>query len=446
MRVRLELVFSVVVIFVCFQSLPSAAVSESKVIKLRINGGRLIGQIEKLSEFGRNPQGGIERVAFSEADISAREYMMTMIRNLGLKVHIDEAGNIMSWKAGSDPKLPPILFGSHIDTVPNGGTYDGALGVLAALECFQTLDEKKIITRHPLENVIFSDEEGGSIGSLAMIGELPPASLETVSQSGKTVRDGIRVLGGNPDAVSAAARRTGEIRAYLELHIEQGGRLDSLGKEIGVVEGIVGIHHWEVRIEGVSNHAGTTPMNVRQDALLAASYLIIAVNRAVTAIPGDQVGTVGKIGAEPGAANVIPGLVVLTLELRDLSEDKIQKLYQEIRKEALSIEQKTGTRIAFNPLEPASHPAPSDPRVRSCIAQAAGDLGHSTIFLPSGAGHDAQNLARIAPMGMIFVPSVKGISHSPKEYSRPEDIERGANVLLQTILRIDEGCLEDKPR
>ena len=444
MRGRFALTCLVLFILVCLQSYSSGPLSDSSSQKIRINGRRLIGQIEKLSEFGLNSRGGIDRMAFNEADVKAREFIISSIRNLGLMVHVDEAGNIIGREEGTDSNLPPILIGSHIDTVPNGGKYDGALGVLAAIECCRVIDEEKIRTRHPLEIVIFSDEESGSIGSRALIGELPESAMGTVSQSGKTVREGIRFLGGNPENASAAARREGKIKAYLELHIEQGGKLDSQKKNIGVVEGIVGINHWEVRIEGVSNHAGTTPMNMRRDALLAASHLIISVNRVVTTLPGNQVGTVGKIIAEPGAPNVIPGLVALTLELRDLSEEKIQRLYQEIRQEASAIEQKTGTRMTFNPIEPASLPAPTDPRVRGCIDQAARDLGLSTLFLPSGAGHDAQNIARIAPMGMIFIPSVGGISHSPNEYSRPEDIERGANVLLLTVLKIDQGCLDDK--
>ncbi len=366
---------------------------------------------------------------------------MSLMRELGLDVRIDEAGNIIGRREGSGKGLPSILFGSHLDTVPNGGKYDGALGVLAALECVETLQHNGVKTRHPLEVVVFSDEEEGTIGSLAMTGRLPTEALDATSQSGKTLREGVRLLGGDPENLDHAVRQPGDVAAFLELHIEQGGILASRKIDIGIVEGIVGISRWEVTIEGASNHAGTTPMALRRDALLAASHLVIVVNKVVTSIPGNQVGTVGKIRVEPGAPNVIPGFASMTIELRDLAESKIRALHDQIRQEASLIEEKTGARISFAELGPPSLPAPTDPRVRRCLGEAARELGLSTEFMPSGAGHDAQNIARIAPTGMIFVPSVGGISHSPKEYSRPEDIEHGANVLLLAILKIDQGCL-----
>ena len=275
-----------------------------------------------------------------------------------------------------------------------------------------------------------------------MIGELTPEALEVVSHSGETVRQGIRAIGGDPDKLSEAVRRKGEIKAYIELHIEQGGILDAGRINIGVVEGIVGINWWDVTIEGFANHAGTTPMDRRQDALLAAAHLIIGVNKVVTGVPGRQVGTVGRIKAEPGAPNVIPGKVVMSLELRDLSAEKINSLYERILEEAKAIEQKTGTKITFTPIDATAVPAPTDERLRKIIAESARELGLRFQFMPSGAGHDAQDMARIAPTGMIFIPSVGGISHSPKEYTRPEDMANGANVLLQTILKIDRGALD----
>jgi N-carbamoyl-L-amino-acid hydrolase len=232
-------------------------------------------------------------------------------------------------------------------------------------------------------------------------------------------------------------RRPKEVAAYLELHIEQGGILDSRKIHIGIVEGIVGIQRWDVRIEGFANHAGTTPMSMRQDALLAAARFVIAVEGIVTNVPGTQVGTVGRIRVEPGAVNVIPGLAVLSLELRDLSEEKIRLLFGHIQKEAKAIEERTGTKVTFSSSDSGAAPALTNLLLQKAIADAAGRLGLSTLRLPSGAGHDAQNMARIAPMGMIFIPSVGGISHSPREFSRPEDLANGANALLQTILLID---------
>jgi N-carbamoyl-L-amino-acid hydrolase len=409
---------------------------------LRVNAKRIEQRTLQLSTFGKNPQGGVSRVAFSEADIQGRHYIMSLMREAGLTVRVDAAGNIIGRREGRDSKLPPILFGSHIDSVPGGGNYDGDVGVIGAIECAQVLHENGVVTRHPLEVVVFSDEEGGLIGSRAMIGELTPEALEVMSHSGKTVRQGIRAIGGDPDKLSEAVRRKGEVKAYIELHIEQGGILDAGRINIGVVEGIVGINWWNVTIEGFANHAGTTPMDRRQDALLAAAHLIIAVNKVVTSVPGRQVGTVGRITAEPGAPNVIPGRVVMSLELRDLSAEKIKSLFERIQEEAKAIEQKTGAKITFTPIDANSIPALTDERLRKIIAESARELGLSYQFMPSGAGHDAQDMARIAPTGMIFVPSVGGISHSPKEYTRPEDMANGANVLLQAILKIDQGALD----
>jgi N-carbamoyl-L-amino-acid hydrolase len=409
---------------------------------LRVNAERIEQRIKELSEFGRNPEGGVSRVAFSEADVQGREYIMSLMREAGLAVRIDAAGNIIGRREGRDAKRPSIVFGSHIDSVPHGGNYDGDVGVISAIEAAQVLQENGIITRHPLEVIVFSDEEGGLVGSRAIIGDLSQEALEVVSHSGKTIGEGIRYIGGDPDRLDEALRQKDEIKAFIELHVEQGGVLDSKGIQIGVVEGIVGINWWDVTIEGFANHAGTTPMDQRRDALLAAANLIIAVNKVVTSVPGRQVGTVGRIKAEPGAPNVIPGRVVMSLELRDLSADKINQLYQSIRREAETIAQKTGTKITFTPIDVTAVPAPTDERIRRIIAESAEELGLSYQFMPSGAGHDAQDMARITPTGMIFVPSVGGISHSPKEYTRPEDMANGANVLLQTILKIDQGALD----
>jgi N-carbamoyl-L-amino-acid hydrolase len=231
-------------------------------------------------------------------------------------------------------------------------------------------------------------------------------------------------------------RKRGDIAAYLELHIEQGATLDSEKINIGIVEGIVGINWWDVTIEGFANHAGTTRMDQRQDALLAGARFIDAVNRIVTSEPGRQVGTVGRIQALPGAPNVIPGKVVLSLELRDLDAAKIDSLYQKILAESQKISQATRTRFDFKEIN-VNIPAPTDVRIRGLIAESAKELGLTTKNLPSGAGHDAQDMARLGPVGMIFVPSAGGISHSPKEFSTPGDIANGANVLLHTLLKLD---------
>jgi N-carbamoyl-L-amino-acid hydrolase len=403
---------------------------------LKINPERILVRLEALGEIGRTAEGGVSRPAFGEADLEGRTYVIGLMKEAGLEIRIDPVGNIIGRQAGKNKAAPPIVIASHLDSVPNGGKYDGALGVIAALECVQALEEGGIETRHPLELIVFTDEEGGLIGSRGMAGELDEKTLDIVSQSGKTVREGITALGGNPALIKEAVRAKGDIASYLEIHIEQGSVLDSRRTAIGVVEGIVGIARWDVTIEGSANHAGTTPMGERHDALLAAARLILAVNWTVTAEPGRQVGTVGRIQAEPGAVNVIPGKVVMSLELRDLSMDKVRSLFSRIQAEGRRIEAETNTRISFTMLEETS-PALTDPQLRSLIRESAADLGLSSLDMPSGAGHDAQSIARIAPIGMIFIPSVGGISHSPKEFSRPGDIANGARVLLRALLKAD---------
>ena len=403
---------------------------------LRVNGKRLNESLSALAEFGKTADGGVTRLAYSEADRAAREYVMGLMRAATLEVRIDAAGNIIGRRAGRDAALPPILFGSHIDSVPDGGRYDGNVGSMGAIEVAQTLADSNVGTRHPLEVVIFQNEEGGLIGSRGMIGALTERELDLVSRSGKTIREGIAVIGGNPSELARARRKPGGIAAYLELHIEQGAVLDTEKIDIGVVEGIVGINWWDVTVQGFANHAGTTPMDRRRDALLAAARFIEAVNRVVTSVPGRQVGTVGRIQALPGAPNVIPGTVVLSLELRDLDAAKIAMLYERIRAEARRIGDASGTTFDFKEIN-VNEPAPTDRRLRGMIADAARELGLTTKLMPSGAGHDAQDMARIGPAGMIFVPSVGGISHSPRELSRAEDITNGANVLLGTVLEFD---------
>jgi N-carbamoyl-L-amino-acid hydrolase len=402
---------------------------------------RMEARIHALSQFGANPEGGVSRVAFSDADIAGREYVKGLMRDAGLSVRVDAAGSIIGRRDGSDPRLPAIMLGSHIDSVPHGGNYDGDVGVIGAIEVAQLLREHAIATRHPLEIVSFTDEEGGLVGSLAMVGRLPSASLDEVSHSGKTIREGVRAVGGDPGHLELARRKPGELAAYVELHIEQGAFLYRDHVDIGVVEGIVGIRRWDVMVEGVANHAGTTPMNQRRDALLSAAELALAVNRVATTRPGRQVATVGMIRAEPGAPNVIPGRVVMSLEIRDLAAAVIQQVFDMISTEARSIAAARQTPITFREFD-AAEPAPTDERMRRIIAASAKDLGLSYRLMPSGAGHDAQDMTHIAPTGMIFVPSVDGISHAPKEYTSPQDMANGANVLLRTVLAVDGGALE----
>jgi len=403
---------------------------------LRVNGARINNHLSALSKFGANLQGGVSRVAYSEADLQGRAFVSGLMKEAGLQVHIDAAGNIVGRRPGTDPVLKPLLVGSHVDSVPMGGNYDGDVGSLSAIEVAQILNERRIALRHPLEVIVFQNEEGGTIGSQAITEGLSSSQLAIISHSGKSIRDGIRSIGGDPDVLDAARRQPGSVAGYFELHIEQGGKLERENIDIGVVEGIVGILDAEVTIEGFANHAGTTPMDQRRDAMLSAARFIEKVNQVVTGTPGAQVGTVGWLKAEPGAYNVIPGKVTLGLEVRDLDEQKFTGIFHRLQNEAEVLGRRNQTHFHFG--EPLLvHPALTDPAMRKLIDDSAHSLGFSTKSMPSGAGHDAQEMARLGPVGMIFVPSIGGISHSPKEFSRPKDIENGANVLLQSVMAFD---------
>lgn len=402
----------------------------------RVSGERLMENLRGLSEYGKNPQGGVSRVAYSDADRAGREFVLGLMREAGLEVSIDFAGNLVGTRPGTEPGLKPIVIGSHIDSVPEGGNYDGDVGSLAAIEVARTLQEQGVRLRHPLQVIIFSNEEGVMLGSSAIGRKAEAARLDAVSQSGKVVRDGVRFLGGDPDRIAEVSRQPGSIAAYLELHIEQGGVLEKEKLQIGIVEGIVGILNSEVTISGVANHAGTTPMDLRQDALLAAGRFIERFNQLITSVPGRQVGTLGWIEAEPGAYNVIPGKVTLGLEIRDLDAAKIESLFGKSRQVAEEVGRLNGTTFMFSPRD-LSLPALTDRNLQEVIGANAKRLGLSSRRMPSGAGHDAQEMANLGPIGMIFIPSVGGISHSPREFSQPGDIENGANVLLGTVLSVD---------
>jgi N-carbamoyl-L-amino-acid hydrolase len=288
--------------------------------------------------------------------------------------------------------------------------------------------------------VVWQNEEGGLYGSHAATGVVTAQELAAVSVSGKTIRDGIAFSGGDPSRLEASRKAEGSVAGYFELHIEQGGLLELEHVDIGIVEGIVAIARWDVTVEGFANHAGTTAMANRKDALLSAARFVDMVNRVITSVPGRQVGTVGKIQAFPGATNVIPGRVTCTLEIRDLDGDKINTLAARIRAEAAKIGALNGTTFSFQTSSTDHKAAISNPAMRAHISSATKLLGLSTKVMPSGAGHDAQNMARIGPMAMIFIPSIGGISHAPKEYSTPRDIENGVNVLMHAVLAADAGA------
>ena len=416
---------------------PGAMTEHPATPDLRVDGPRLLETMEVLSGFGRTPEGGVHRVAFGDADLEARVYVQELLEAAEFSTHVDPAGNLVGRVPGTDATLPPIMTGSHVDSVPQGGRFDGNVGVMAAVEVARSLHQAGHRLRHPLEVVVFANEEGGKTGSRAMSGEVTPEEWDLPTASGYSIGDGTRRIGGDPDRLAEVEREPGSIQAFVELHIEQGAFLHGEDIDIGVVQGIVGIRRWNVTVDGFANHAGTTPMEDRHDALVAAARFVDEVHRTARETPGRQVATVGRIEAAPGAPNVIPGRATLSLEIRDLEMETIQHLLDRLRERARIIGGETGTTFAFEPFY-LSGAAPTAPAIRDDVEAAARELGLSTLRMPSGAGHDAQSIALLAPIGMIFIPSVGGISHSPQEYSEPQDIVAGADVLLRTLLRLDE--------
>jgi N-carbamoyl-L-amino-acid hydrolase len=411
---------------------------------LTVDATALRQRIEALSRFGRPAGGsfadGVNRVAYSDADVGGRDFVMKVMRGAGLAPRIDPAGNIFGTRQGSDPSLKPILFGSHIDSVPSGGNFDGDLGTLAAIGVIDALNARNVRTRHPLEVVVWAAEEGvafnrGLSSSRIVAGDVAPSDMEQV-WNGLRRGDAIRKIGGDPERIMDARREKGAFHGYFELHIEQGGLLERSGTAVGVVQGIVSIHRYEAKITGVINHAGTTPMADRHDAVIAVSQLALAVRDIVTSRPGRQVGTVGRIEISPNAPNVVPGEARAIIELRDLSVDTLQQLADAIRERARTIAAETRTTIEISPVS-SNPPALADAAMQDIVERAAGKLRLSSVRMPSGAGHDAQMMAQLTPMGMIFVPSVGGVSHSPKELTRWEDCANGANVLLQGVMEVD---------
>lgn len=408
-----------------------------------IDAGRLQRRLEQLSTFGRPTGGtfgsGVSRVAYSDADVAARAWLMQEMKAAGFEPRIDPAGNIFARREGTTT-APPILFGSHIDSVPSGGNFDGDLGTLSALEVLQACQAAGVATRHPLEMVVWANEESTAFGrttaaSRIVAGDLQPGDLDQV-WNGMTRRAAIARIGGNPDRIEEAVRPRGAWHGYLELHIEQGGTLDRARIPIGIVEGIVAIHRYDVVVDGFANHAGTTPMGERHDALVAASSLVLAVRQIAQSRDGRQVGTVGRLDVEPNSPNVVPGRVRLSVEFRDLAEAVLRELEDAFRARADAIARDSGTTMSIA-LASTSPTAFAHSGVQAVIGQGAERAGLVTRRLPSGAAHDAQMAAALCPMGMIFVPSVGGISHSPRELTQWGDCANGATVLLESVLGLD---------
>jgi beta-ureidopropionase / N-carbamoyl-L-amino-acid hydrolase len=431
------------VALLCATLAGSATAAEPQVETApHIDAARLQANLEHLSEIGRDPAGGITRLGLSQAELDAHTYAIGLMKDAGLTVRIDAAGNVFGRRDGS-AKLPVLLFGSHLDSVPHGGAYDGPLGAVGAIEVIRTLNAAHVKTRHPLEVVVWTNEEGphfgiSAFGSSVAAGSVGPEVLDRKDEQGETVADWLRRYGQDPGQLATARIAPGSLAAIVELHIEQGPNLEEARVPIGVVQGIVGLRRWKCVATGVANHAGTTPMNRRHDALATAARELLAVRDSVRAEEGRQVGTVGYMKAEPGVPNVIAGRVEFPYELRDLDAAKIEHMRERTQLRFADIDREEGTTTVcteVNHIEPAL----ADRKIQATIRAAARSADLATMDLPSGAVHDAGEISRLAPMGMIFVPSHAGISHAPQEFTAPGDVANGVEILYRTILLLDRN-------
>lgn len=412
--------------------------------QLRVNPTRLEQSIRALAMFGRNEHGGLDRTTFTPAELAARDWLKEQLAGIALEIRVDQAANIWAVRKGSEPFLPAIAFGSHIDTVPNGGKYDGALGVLIALEVMSVLQEHEIVTRHPLELVSFSAEEPNpfglsTFGSRAVSKKLKRTDIIGVKNpAGQLLTDALRSAGGDPDHFEEAARSPEELSAFLEVHIEQGKRLLERNIPVGVVTAITGIYREIVIVSGEANHAGTTLMEDRKDALTASSEIVLALEKVCRNHPASEVvGTVGRMVITPNAANIIPEEAQFIVEIRGKSREEIQEVIS-AWESCISVIEQERSAIVQRTVMLDQPPAPMDDEVIRVSQEQAHSLGYPYYLLGSMAGHDAAHMASITRSGMLFVPSIGGKSHCPDEESRMEDIEKAANVLLHTILELDQ--------
>lgn len=407
-----------------------------------INGERLWRRIHELGEIGRRENGGVTRLSLSEEERSAKDLVISYMEEAGLSVREDAAGNLIGRREGSNPDAPVILVGSHVDSVYNGGDFDGPLGVLAGVEVLQTMQEKGIETEHPVEVVAFTDEEGarfffGMIGSRALAGKLSGRDLRHTDANGVSVAEAMREYGLDPDRIGEAARPEGSAKAYVELHIEQGRVLESEDLPAGIVSGIAGPVWLRFTLTGETGHAGATPMNLRRDALAAAAE-IMGIIEEEAAATGTTVGTVGQIEARPGGINIIPGDVAFSLDLRDIDEKVRDGVEERVRERAAEVCGRRGVGMGVEELQRLA-PAPCSDLVRNAVERACERVGIRPFTLQSGAGHDGMQLTGLCPMGMIFVRSKDGISHNPEEYSSKEDCAAGCGVLYYAVRDLAMG-------
>jgi len=404
-----------------------------------VNFERLKTDIKALSKIGRAEDLGIYRTAFSDADMQARDWLASRIKDAGLEFYQDGAANIhgrLNW----DGTLPSIMTGSHIDTVPGAGHLDGALGVICGLEALRVLKENQTELAFPLELVAFSDEEGafnGMFGSQALTGDISPEWIHSAKNlDGLTLIEAMSRQGLDAMDALSAIRSPDSIGAFIELHIEQGPILDTRQIPIGVVEGICGLQRWDISLIGVANHAGTTPMDMRNDAFQGVSEFAGEIDRVLEEHGGSQsVATIGRIELLPGAANVVPGEARFSLEFRDVSAAQLDELADAFRLTLSSIARRRNLMFEFRVISDIE-PVACDENIQEIITQEAARLDLPCYSLPSGAAHDTQKLARVTDAGMIFVPSKAGRSHSAAEWTSWDDIEAGANVLLNSLYQL----------
>lgn len=411
---------------------------------MAVNPKRLQASIWELGKIGLNEKGGLDRTTFTEAELAARNWLKRELKKVHLQVRVDEAANIWAKRNGTQADLPTIAFGSHIDTVPNGGKYDGALGVLMALEVMNVLAENQIKTRHPLELVSFSAEEPNpfglsTFGSRTITKKLTKKDIIDVkNDKGQLITEAMKAAGGDPENFEKAVRISTELSAFLEVHIEQGKRLVNRSIPVGIVEAITGIYREEVTVFGEANHAGTTLMEDRKDALTAASKMILAIEELCRFYPSNEVvGTVGKINVKPNAPNIIPEEVTFVLEIRGKLKEEIKEVVEDWSTLLENILSKRQVKVKRTVLLD-QQPTLMDDTVIKVMKEQTELLGYQSYLLGSMAGHDATHLASMTKTGMLFVPSIGGKSHCPEEESRMEDIEIVANVFLHSILALDE--------
>lgn len=407
---------------------------------MQINGQKIIDRLEELYACGKQEGGSHSRLAYSPEDIKGREKFIGWFKTLGITPHIDKAGNIICRMEGSNASLSSIIVGSHLDTVPDGGKYDGALGSVAGLAVCEAIIESGQKLNRPLEVIVFTDEEGarfgsGMVGSGAFASNPPDFSDSDKDILGMSRGEVYKAFGIDTATLTQAARPEGTVHCFIELHIEQGSALDKNKIPIGIVSSIAGVKRYEIIISGESNHAGSTLMADRKDSLVAAANFIAAVPKVVEKYGNEYtVATVGTIKVKPGSVNVIPGVCIFSLEIRDQSP-QIMTLIEQCLRETLD---KTCENLTCSFRRVAAHnPAPMTGWVRKSIGEACDELGFKYIMMPSGAFHDSLLIAEAFPTGMIFIPSVGGISHSPQEFSTATDVEMGCAVLLKTVLTVD---------